>query len=511
MASLVRPLVVTLGVISASVFAGGKVIDPNNPPQGRFTDEWAEVFMGGEKVGFSHSTIGREGNLIQTSVTLSLEIKRMNQAIAVRSVQSTTETVDGVPTSFETTTEMSTVKISVKGTVKDGKVTVVQSQFGVEQSSTLDYPTGALMAWGMFRESQLRGYQPGTEYSAKIYEPSLRLDDAVTARTAIGEWETFEHRGKEIRGQRVVAALESPMGTLEMVSWVDRFGMPLKAVLPMPGFGELAVISTDQASALADFAPPELFMTTVIKIDQPIDRQAAQRVEFRMTAKTEDTKLDDLPDTDMQSVVKKTAQSVEILVTRQQHKPAAGSKPTEHSPEMAEYLEANLLINTDDPELAALAKRAAAGETEPFALADKLRKFVTDFVLAKNLNIGFASASEVCRTREGDCSEHAVLLAALGRLNGLPSRVAVGIAYLPSFGGQQNVFGYHMWTQFYIQGRWVDVDAALRETQCSPARIAFATSSLKNTGLADLSLPLLTKLGGIEIEVLSTDTNQSGK
>ena len=142
---------------------------------------------------------------------------------------------------------------------------------------------------------------------------------------------------------------------------------------------------------------------------------------------------------------------------------------------------------------------------EPFALADRLRRFVTDYVADKNLNIGFGTASEVCRTKEGDCSEHGVLLAALGRLSGLPSRVAVGVAYLPVFGGREHIFGYHMWTQFFIDGRWIDVDAAIPETECSPTRIAFATSSLKNAGLADLSLPLLSKIGAIDIDVLEVE------
>ncbi len=101
--------------------------------------------------------------------------------------------------------------------------------------------------------------------------------------------------------------------------------------------------------------------------------------------------------------------------------------------------------------------------------------------------------------------DYAVLLAALGRLNGLPSQVVVGVAYVPSFGGRSDIFVYHMWTQFFIDGRWIDFDAALRESECSPARIAFATSSLKDTGLADLSLPLLSKIGAIEIDILEAE------
>ena len=107
--------------------------------------------------------------------------------------------------------------------------------------------------------------------------------------------------------------------------------------------------------------------------------------------------------------------------------------------------------------------------------------------------------------RQGDCSEHAVLLAAFGRINGFPSRVIVGLAYVPRLGGRNDVFGYHMWTQFMIGGEWIDLDAALRETDCSPTRIAFATSSLHNAGMADLSLPLLSRIGGIDIDILEIE------
>jgi len=201
-----------------------------------------------------------------------------------------------------------------------------------------------------------------------------------------------------------------------------------------------------------------------------------------------------------------------LVVSRQKHvrttgRPSTGSSASRNnsSLELKEFLDGNMMIDTSDPKLTALAKRAASGETDPLILADRLRRFVTDYVTDKNLNVGFATASEVCRRREGDCSEHSVLLAALGRIVGLPSRVVVGLAYVPSFAGQTDIFGYHMWTEFHIDGRWIDFDAALGESNCSPARIAFATSSLKNTGMADISLPLHNKIGAIEVDVVKID------
>ena len=495
-----------VSVWATAVAVGMEAIDPNNPPQGRFSDEWGEVYLADRKIGYSHSTLARENDHIRTATTVYLEIKRADQGLTVRSEESTTETLTGIPITFGSTMDMSIMKSATKGTVKEGKVTIVQSQFGMEQTQTFNYPDGALMTWGTFRESLVRGFEPGTQYSIPVYAPQLRLDAAITAVTEIGQWEEFEHRGKRRRGLNVKVAMESPVGALTIVSWVDRNGRPLKARVPTPGIGNLEIIATDQATALADFVPPELFLKTVIPVDGAINRDEAWRVRYRITAKSDEVDLGELPGTDMQTIAQQTDRSIEVLIRRQKHHLETARDAKKPLAPPAEYLEGNLMINTEDPRLTKLARKAADGETEPFALGDKLRRFVTDYVTAKSLNVGFGTASEVARSREGDCSEHGVLLAALGRINGLPARVAVGVVYLPVLGEQANVFGYHMWTQFFIDGRWIDFDAALRESECSPTRIAFATSSLKNTGLADLSLPLLSKLGAIDIEILEVET-----
>ena len=53
------------------------------------------------------------------------------------------------------------------------------------------------------------------------------------------------------------------------------------------------------------------------------------------------------------------------------------------------------------------------------------------YITKKDLNIGFASAEETAKSCEGDCTEHAVLCAALGRAAGLPTRCVVGFGYIP--------------------------------------------------------------------------------
>lgn len=503
-APIAGALLLSIPFAPRAAFAGEK-IDPKNPPQGRFSDEWMEIYLGDGKVGYGQSTMTREGDRIETHSTMHMKMGRAEAPVKIDVEQFTTETLDGAPITFGSVMDASVMKTSTKGAVEAGKVTLTSSQYGMEQKQTFDFPAGTLMTWGIFREGMLRGFKPGTTFMLKVYAPELRMDAPVDAVTKIGEWEDFEHKGKKRRGQRVSVTMTSPVGQLEMVSWVDDAGNPLKAKVPAAGIGDMIMIATDQKTAMADFLPPEIFMTTTIPAGRKIDRALAQRITYRVFSKSGTEKavdLKDLPNTDMQKVTLRPDGAADIVVLRQPLKPLGETKSKLSDKGLAEYLDDNLMINTKDPQLIDLAKKAAEDEKDPYKLADKLRRFVTEYITAKNMNIGFATASEVCRNKEGDCSEHGVLLAALGRINGLPSRVAVGLAYVPLFGNADDIFGYHMWTQFYIDGRWVDVDAALRESEVSPARLVFATSSLKNTGMVDISLPLLNKIGAIGMEVV---------
>jgi hypothetical protein len=91
----------------------------------------------------------------------------------------------------------------------------------------------------------------------------------------------------------------------------------------------------------------------------------------------------------------------------------------------------------------------------------RIETFVRGFIRKKNLDVGYASALEVARKPEGDCTEHAVLVAALGRALGIATRVVDGLAYTPGFAGKDQVFVPHAWAQAFVDGRWQSFDAAL--------------------------------------------------
>jgi transglutaminase/protease-like cytokinesis protein 3 len=112
-----------------------------------------------------------------------------------------------------------------------------------------------------------------------------------------------------------------------------------------------------------------------------------------------------------------------------------------------------------------------------------------------------ATAAEVARSLEGDCTEHAMLLAALCRARQIPARVAIGLVYYPSAGG----FAYHMWTEVWIKDRWIPLDATLGLGGIGGAHLKFAHSSMQGTGAyADL-LPVVQALRRLNLEIVSSE------
>ena len=104
-----------------------------------------------------------------------------------------------------------------------------------------------------------------------------------------------------------------------------------------------------------------------------------------------------------------------------------------------------------------------------------MEKYVRDKLEKKNFSTALASAAEVAEKLEGDCTEHAVLLAAMLRAKQIPSRVAVGIVYVEL--NKQPSFGGHMWTEAWLDDKWVPLDATLGRGGTHAGHIKLGDSS----------------------------------
>jgi hypothetical protein len=116
--------------------------------------------------------------------------------------------------------------------------------------------------------------------------------------------------------------------------------------------------------------------------------------------------------------------------------------------------EATFVIDYDEPPVQALLAQVPAEKRTPAGL----EAFVAS-TLETTYGRGFDIASRVATLKVGDCTEHAVLLAALLRASGYSARVIVGVVVLlnPDFA----LAAGHAWVEVAEAGLWRRRDAAL--------------------------------------------------
>lgn len=476
--------------------------DIDNPPEGIFSEDWMEIYIAGEKSGYAQMLLRREGDRIHTEVVTYMKIARGVVPLEVHSTETTTETLSGRPLAFSSLMQVSQQPVLSEGLIANGNVTVKTESPGYSGEQVYPFEENALMTWGLQRKAVQAGFADGTEYTVLAYTPGISVQRALTGRVEVIGKETVDYRGTPLEAIRSLTTLQTGSAELVTTSWTEASGRVLLSRVDMMGLPML-MVAVDEATALQDFVPPELFLSTLIELERGVPADAPS-VTYQLSLENGSMADKVLPESVGQQVrydPHKDAALVTVTCPSALSRDGTGVSPL---PGGERSLEANLMINSEDPRVLELLDAAALeGSMPPWEKAKRLSAFVHNYINEKNLGVGFASAGEVAETAEGDCSEHAVLLAALGRAAGLPARVAAGLLYLPNYAGKRHIMGYHMWTQFYFpdyQG-WVDFDATRPEAQLGPTRVALFYSTLDDDSLAQIGLELINMIGNLQISV----------
>ena len=140
------------------------------------------------------------------------------------------------------------------------------------------------------------------------------------------------------------------------------------------------------------------------------------------------------------------------------------------------YLQPTFAIDSDNERIIETAEKLTGGCLNDEEKAVKLFYFVRDSITYSvymiSVFIEDFRASRILEWGKGYCVQKAVLLTALGRASGLPSRLAfakiknhrVPDHVLEKF--HTNVFPRHGYNQFYLNGRWVSAAATFDRGLC---------------------------------------------
>jgi transglutaminase-like putative cysteine protease len=121
-------------------------------------------------------------------------------------------------------------------------------------------------------------------------------------------------------------------------------------------------------------------------------------------------------------------------------------------------LASTFLVDHDDASVSALGAKLRDHADGTPTIVDLVR-FTSQAIPDKSMGRAWDTASRVASHGAGDCTEHAVLLAALARSFEIPARVVVGTVIV-ELEGEWQAYG-HAWTEIFDGARWQLADAAL--------------------------------------------------
>ena len=425
--------------------------------------EYLAVFLDGKKVGHAVQTRLESDGKVTTSENVNISLSRSGIPVTVDMTETSIETADGKPLGFMSVQNISMMVMKIVGTVDDrGMVNLTSTSMGAEQKETMPWPEGAIMAEGLRILTLKKGLKEGAAYSARIFSPGLM--QAVDAQIKIGPKQNVDLLGRVVPLTEVAINMNVPgSGEIPNILYVDEDFRAQKSIVNVAGM-QMEMIACTKEFALGQNDVFEVFNKMFLSSPQPLENLAnTKAISYHLTPTSQTAEMI-FPSTDNQQAKKLPDGSV-IVVVRPLAAPSGAKFPYRgRDKTILEATQPTRFLQSDNEEVIKLG-RLAVGDTKDAAQAvAKIEAFVADYVQNKNLSIGYASAAEVAASRQGDCSEFAVLTAAMCRSLGIPAQVVMGIAYVDDFVSLQTGFGGHAWVRAYVGDKWVGLDAAFKSS-----------------------------------------------
>lgn len=431
-------LLTVLCLLSSPVFAGES--DP----------QWFTVLLDGRKIGQFESAREVLGDQVTTRQSLQIQLDRAGTRVSISSTETSVESIDGEPLAFSNVSQMTGNETTVEGRIENGEVIAQFSNAGATTHRRFAWPREALLPEGLRLATQRATLREGETRRVLSFQPSSL--DTVEITSTIGKRETVALPGGRARLTRVEQSFAYPNAAITSTAWIDDSREVRKLTMPALGV-QLTMIECGKPCATSPNQSTNVFERTLVPSPRALTRsELANGLRYTLVARDRGAELE-LSDTAEQSVRKQRGKL--IVDVRRNARSGIGI-----APEAADYA-ANDWLQSTAPEVVALAERAAGDVSGDAARMQTLEQFVRGYITNKSLGVGYASALDVVRKPEGDCTEHAVLLAALGRSLGIATRVVDGLGYTPNFANAGNVFVPHAWVQAWVDERWQSYDAAL--------------------------------------------------
>ena len=414
------------------------------------SEEWMGVYQGSHKIGYTQQSVVPDGDgyrFAQMSV-LRLAVLGAPQTVHTLAQGTTDHHWALRDMTFELTSGPSTLHVAAQ---VDGSVLAVTIRTGGETTTQRVPLSDPVYVPAMVRT--LVGSEPlvaGRVLEASVFDPTVMRNEPI--RLVVDREEEVPGTDGARRAWRVREGFRG----METVVWLDGQGAVWREEGPMG----LVLIREDPARALHAGWEDGTILDLVNAMAVPVGDIENPRTRPSLRLQLSGIRADRVPSDAVQRWDGTT-----ITITP----PALGRVGTYPLPYRGDELRAELapdpLLQSEHPRVRAAAVAAIGDTTDAKVAVQRL----TDWVyrtLRKTPTVSIPNALQVLDMGAGDCNEHAVLLAALGRAVGVPTRLVAGVVYV------DGAFLYHAWCEVWL-GEWVAVDPAFGQVPADATHIKF--------------------------------------
>jgi hypothetical protein len=459
---------------------------------------WEVLYVGNSRVGYSRSSVTRKKvagkEIVATDTEVNLVFARLGQSVKTKTIAQTEETPEGDLLEFRYEMQNPPHAPTRRSGRVEGTTLILKTETnGKTRAAELPWDDSYKSPDYQHRWLREAPLEAGEKRVLKSFDPQFGVLQTVTIQAmGVKEAALLDRRKKKLLEVKVLTSIVPNLVTLE---YHDDRGRPLKStenLLQMTSYH----VTKDEALKALTGEEVDLALRTLVNTKPIKDAGKTRQVIYRIAIPGEDPgKI--LSTGPTQKIARVDPTTVDLTVD-------AITPPEEGSPQVddgpgKEFVVPNGYLQSDDELVRKHAAAAVADEEDPWKAAQLMERWVAQNLKLKNFTTLLASAAEVAKNLSGDCTEHAVLLAAMCRARKIPSRVVVGLLYIskpPSFGG-------HMWTEVYIRGQWIPLDATLGQGGIAADHIKFSDSSFSDEGGTTAMatfLPMVSVLSGMKID-----------
>jgi transglutaminase-like putative cysteine protease len=478
----------------------------SKPSDAADREYWDAIYFADKKVGYVHTVYapirenGRE--LLRITAESELSIQRFSELTRQRLRSTSIETPSGEVVRFESSMSSgdsgeAEVSLEATGKVDGDQLQLKLTTLGKTQAATLPWKKEWGGYFAMDQSLERQPLQPGEKRQLRAILPGF--NQIADVEFVAGPYELTDMLDGKRELLRIETKITLGANVLEQTVWTARDGQTMKTF--MPALKQVTYRTSQETAVAKGTGTFDLGETTVVKIERPLeDPHRTRRVVYRATLTTGDPRKYFVQGA-TQLIRPVDEHTIEIVVRSLRPADESGTAFSADEPPTPEDLAPNSLIQSDNEQVLKVANEIAANKTSPWEIAVALEWRVQEMIDNKNFSQALSSAAEVLRSGEGDCTEHAVLLAALCRARKIPARVAIGLVYYRPANG----FAYHMWTEAWVGDRWIPLDATLGQGGIGAAHLTVSRSNLKGVDPLTQFLPVLQLMGNLELEVLEAE------